>query len=87
MILGNKIRWGILGTSYISEVMAKTIQASDTSQLIAIGSRSLSSAQQFAQSFSIPKLYDDFQLLLNDPDVDAVYIGLPNHVHKEWIIG
>ena len=86
MSLGNKIRWAILGTGFISEVMAKAIQASATSQLVAIGSRTLAFAQQFATSFSIPKLYNDFQLLLNDHEIDAVYIGLPNHLHKEWII-
>ncbi|MCA0403798.1 MAG: Gfo/Idh/MocA family oxidoreductase, partial [Proteobacteria bacterium] len=83
---GKTIRWAILGTSFISEVMAKAIQASATSQLAAIGSRSLSSARQFATLFSIPKVYDDYQLLLNDQEIDAIYIGLPNHLHKEWII-
>lgn len=81
-----KINWGILGTSYISQVMAKAIQASSTSQLVAVGSRSLSAAQQFAESFSIPSTYDNFELLLNDEAIDAIYIGLPNQLHKEWII-
>ncbi len=83
---GKKIRWAILGTSFISEVMAKAIQASTTSQLVAIGSRSLIAAQKFAEQFSISKIYDDYQTLLADKEIDAVYIGLPNHVHKEWII-
>jgi len=80
------IKWGILGTSYISEVMASAIQESETSQLIAIGSRSLTTANKFAKQFSIPRVYDDYQKLLNDKDIDAIYIGLPNHLHKEWII-
>lgn len=83
---GKKINWGILGTSFISEVMAKAIHASKTSQLIAVGSRSQASGQRFAHSFTIPKIYDDYQSLLEDRDIEAVYIGLPNHVHKEWII-
>ncbi|WP_298627165.1 Gfo/Idh/MocA family oxidoreductase [uncultured Legionella sp.] len=83
---GNNVRWAILGTSFISEVMAKAIHASATSQLVAIGSRTVASAQQFAHQFSIPKIYDDYQKLLEDQDIDAVYIGLPNHVHKEWIL-
>ncbi len=86
MNLGKKINWAILGTSFISEVMAKAIHVSETSQLIAVGSRSRTSGQRFAHSFSIPKVYDDFQLLLEDSDVDVVYIGLPNYMHKEWII-
>ncbi|MBL7480087.1 Gfo/Idh/MocA family protein [Legionella bononiensis] len=83
---GNIIRWGILGTSFISEVMAKAIQSSATSQLVAVGSRSSESANQFAQQFSISQIYDDYQRLIDAQDIDAVYIGLPNHVHKEWII-
>lgn len=80
------IKWGILGTSYISEVMAKAIHESTTSELIAIGSRSPSKAQNFAERFFIPKYYDNYQALLNDDEIDAVYIGLPNHLHKAWMI-
>lgn len=83
---GNKIKWGILGTSFISEVMAKAIQESATGELAAIGSRSLSTAKQFAEKYSIPKTYTDYQALLNDDEIDAIYIGLPNHFHKEWVI-
>ncbi|CEG56022.1 Gfo/Idh/MocA family protein [Legionella fallonii] len=86
MTLGKEVNWGILGTSFISEVMAKAIHTSETGQLIAVGSRSLASAQRFAHEFTIPKAYDDFQSLLDDRDIDVVYIGLPNHLHKEWII-
>jgi predicted dehydrogenase len=82
----NQVKWGILGTSHISEVMAKAIHESQTSQLVAIGSRSSSTAKTFADKFSIPKFYGDYQALLNDNDIDAVYIGLPNHFHKEWMI-
>ncbi len=80
------VRWGILGTSNISEVMAKAIQESQTSELVAIGSRSITTAKSFSEKFSIPKYYDDYQMLLNDHDIDAIYIGLPNHLHKEWMI-
>ena len=83
---GKIIRWGILGTSFISEVMAKAIQSSASSLLVAVGSRSSDSANQFAQQFSIPQIYDDYQRLIDAQDIDAIYIGLPNHVHKEWII-
>ena len=82
----NSIKWGIVGTSFISEVMAKAIQESNTGQLAAIASRSLASAIKFSDKFSIPKFYDDYQALLNDDDIDAIYIGLPNHLHKEMII-
>lgn len=80
------IRWGILGTSYISEVMANAIINSQTSRLTAIASRSSNTASAFANQFSITKYYDDYQSLLNDDEIDAVYIGLPNHLHAEWSI-
>lgn len=86
MLSDRKIKWGILGTSPISDVMAKAIQESSTSELAAIGSRSLAKAQAFAMHHSIPIYYGDQQTLLEDPTIDAVYIGLPNHLHKEWII-
>jgi len=81
----HSIRWGILGTSYISTVMARAIRESKTSQLVAIGSRSLDKATAFSSQFSIPKTYHDYQLMLNDPEIDAIYLGLPNHLHQEWI--
>ncbi|MDP1575043.1 MAG: Gfo/Idh/MocA family oxidoreductase [Coxiellaceae bacterium] len=81
-----KLRWGILGTSFISEVMSKAIQSSETGELIAISSRSIASAKAFSEKFSIPQFYGDAQSLLNNPDIDAIYIGLPNYLHKEWII-
>lgn len=82
----NIVKWGILGTSFISEVMADAINHSRTSQLTAIGSRSLEKGEYFSQKFSVPFIYNDYQSLIEDKNIDAVYIGLPNHLHKEWII-
>lgn len=81
-----KVRWAILGTSPISETMAHAIHSSTCSELVAIGSRSEVTGRAFADKFSIPKVYNDYQVLLDDQDIDAVYIGLPNHVHKEWAV-
>jgi predicted dehydrogenase len=80
------IRWGILGTSSISEVMAAAIQDSASSQLVGVASRSLATAQSFAEKFAIPHAYQGYDALLASPNIDAIYIGLPNHLHKEWII-
>ncbi|MHB1946803.1 MAG: Gfo/Idh/MocA family protein [Gammaproteobacteria bacterium] len=80
------VKWAILGTSPISSVMAKAIQESSISQLVAIGSRSLDKAQTFADEFAIPKIYSDYFALLADDEIDVIYLGLPNHLHKEWII-
>jgi predicted dehydrogenase len=85
-MITQKIRWGILGTSFISRVMADAIQASSTSELIAVGSRNQNTANDFAHQFNIEKSYDSYQALLDDDNIDAVYIGLPNDLHKTWII-
>lgn len=85
-MLRNCIRWGILGTSYISEVMASAIEESSLGQIEAIGSRTMVAAQSFAEKFAIPTQYDNYQSLLDNQEIDVVYIGLPNHLHKEWII-
>lgn len=81
-----RIKWGILGTNWISGVIAEAIQKSNTSDLIAVGSRDLSRATEFAKKYSVEKFYANYEKLLSDPEVEVVYIGLPNHLHKEWII-
>lgn len=81
-----KINWAILGTSPISEVLANAILESEHSSLVAIGSRSSEKANEFAAKFSIPNKYSNYYDLLSNDKIDAVYIGLPNHLHKEWII-
>lgn len=80
-----KIKWGILGTKWISAVMVDAIQKSTTSEVIAVGSRDVTRAMEFAQKHQIKKYYNNNELL-TDPEIDAIYIGLPNHLHKEWII-
>lgn len=86
MINSRKIRWGILGTMWISDRIAEAIKESDNSEMIAICSRDLSRATTFSQKYRIPNIYVDSHKFLANPEIDAVYIGLPNHLHKEWII-
>lgn len=80
------VKWAILGTSYISEVLAEAIQHSDTGELIAIYSRSIDKANTFAKKFSCAKSYDNLEALLEDNEIDAIYNGLPNHLHEETTI-
>ena len=85
-----KVKWAILGTSFISRTMAKAIQASSAAELIAIGTgnleKSAENAAVFAKEFSIPLIHKSYQAVLEDPNIDVVYIGLANHLHKNWII-
>jgi predicted dehydrogenase len=76
------VRWGILSTANIglTKVIPAT-QASSTSQVVAIASRQLDAAQAAANKLGIPRAYGSYDELLADPDVDAIYNPLPNHLH------
>ena len=80
------LKWGILGTGNIAKTLAIAINASETGHLLAVGSRSKASADKFGEEHSIERCYDTYDKVLSDPDVQAVYISLPNHLHKEWAI-
>src|SRR5690625_1890408 len=82
-----KVRWGIMSTASIGQ--RSTIpgfQESERNEVLAVASRSLEKAKEFAKGLNIPKSYGSYEELLGDPDIDAVYIPLPNHLHKEWTI-
>ncbi|MBK8946244.1 MAG: Gfo/Idh/MocA family oxidoreductase [Ignavibacteriae bacterium] len=82
-----KINWGILGTATIAiDQIIPSIQKSYNSQLVAIASRNFEKAKIVSEKFSIPKYYGKYEELLRDPEIDAVYIPLPNHLHVEFAI-
>lgn len=77
-------RFAILGTAKIARTIAPRIQASSSSELVGIASRSSEKANAFAAEFGIPKTWDSYQAALDDPEIDAVYIPLPPSLHLEW---
>jgi len=80
-----KIRWGMLSTARIAvEKMIPAIQSGQYGRVSAIASRTAQNARSAAQRWGIPRAYDSYEKLLNDPDIDAVYIALPNHLHVPW---
>lgn len=82
-----KVRWGIIGTASIGKrSVIPGIQESERNVVKAVASRSLESAQKYANELNIPTAYGSYEDLLADPEIDAVYIPLPNHLHKEWTI-
>jgi predicted dehydrogenase len=81
-----KLRWGILSTGHIAGVFARGVKASQTGQLVAVGSRSQASAERFARELGIPRAHDSYESLLADADVQAVYIAPPHPFHAEWAI-
>ncbi len=81
----SKIRWGVLSTAKIGrEKVIPATQSSATSVVTAIASRQLSTAQAASKQLGIEKAYGSYDELLADPDVEAVYIPLPNHLHVSW---
>jgi predicted dehydrogenase len=80
------LKWGILGTGNIARKFAKDVQQLSDHKIVAVGSRSAESAQKFGTEFNTAKQYDSYAGLVADTDVEAVYISLPNHLHKEWTI-
>ncbi|MBP1931348.1 Gfo/Idh/MocA family protein [Ammoniphilus resinae] len=82
-----KLRWGVLGCANIAiKSVIPAIQQSETGYVLGIASRNLEKAQETADHFQIERVYSDYQALLQDPEIDAVYIPLPNHLHYEWTI-
>jgi len=81
-----KIRWGIISTAHIAQTqLIPAIFRSSNAEAAAIASRS-SKVHGVAKALNIPKAYESYEELLDDPDIDAVYIPLPNHLHKEWVL-
>lgn len=82
-----KLRWGILSTAKIgTEKVIPAIQKASNCEVVAIASRSEEAAQKAASLFGIPVVYGSYEALLADPDIDAIYIPLPNHLHVPWTI-
>ena len=80
------VRWGVLGVSahFRLRVFIPT-RDSDLVHVSAVASRSLPKAENAAREFGIPKAYGSYEELLDDKDIEAVFIPLPNHMHVEWI--
>ena len=82
------LRWGIIGAGNIANdfsIALKTLP-SESHRLVAIGSRSLEKAEKFANLFNIPKFYGSYQDLLDDDEIDIVYVATVNHTHKPVVL-
>ncbi|GAB4577552.1 MAG: Gfo/Idh/MocA family oxidoreductase [Anaerolineales bacterium] len=80
------VRWGLLSTANINRRLIPAIRASKQGVLTAVASRSQASAEAYAQKWGIPNAFGSYQEMLDSGSIDAVYIGLPNHLHAEWSI-
>ena len=80
------VKWGILSTADINRKVIPGAHASQQVDLIAVASRDLGRAQEYAREWEIDRAYGSYEALLEDADVEAVYISLPNTLHCEWSI-
>jgi len=83
----SKIRWGILGVANIAvKRVIPGMQTAPSAEIAAIASRDLSKAQAAAAKLGIPAAYGSYEELLADPNIDAIYNPLPNHLHVPWSV-
>jgi xylose dehydrogenase (NAD/NADP) len=84
--IGAAVKWGILSTADINRKVIPGAHASDKVELMAVASRDLQRAEEYAREWEIERAYGSYEALLEDADVEAVYISLPNTLHCEWSI-
>jgi predicted dehydrogenase len=83
----DKVRWGVLGVAKIATVkVIPAMQRGACSEIVAVASRNLEKAQRAAADLGIPRAYGSYEELLADPDIEAIYNPLPNHLHVPWSI-
>jgi len=80
------VKWGIVSTADINRKVIPGAHASDKVELVAVASRDLARADAYAREWEIPRAYGSYEELLADPEIEAVYISLPNTMHAEWSI-
>ncbi len=80
------VRYGILGAANIARQFTRGVAGSTQAQIVCVGSRNAEKAAAFARECAIPRAHPSYEAVLADPDVEAVYIPLPNDMHAEWAI-
>lgn len=82
--MSEKLRWGILGTARIVRKTIPALQETKNGEVVGIASRTGEKAGEYADKHGIPQAFSSYEALLASPDIDAVYIPLPNALHLEW---
>ncbi len=80
------VRWGLISTARINRKILAGAAESDRVEVLAVAARERARAEAYARENSIERAYGGYDDLLSDPDVEAVYISLPNSLHVEWAI-
>ncbi len=81
-----KLRWGVLGTARINRKVIPALQASKNGEVVGVASRDAARAREQTEKHSLPEAFGSYEALLASPDVSAVYIPLPNTMHREWAV-
>jgi predicted dehydrogenase len=82
--MAERVRWGILGTGDINRKLLRGARLSSALEVVAVASRDPDRAAAFAGEHGIPRSFGSYEDMLADPDVDAVYISVPNGLHHPW---
>jgi xylose dehydrogenase (NAD/NADP) len=80
------VRWGVVSTARINDKLLAGAREADGVEVVAVGSRDRERGEAFAQRHGIPRVHGSYEELLADPDVEAVYIPLPNSLHVPWSV-
>ena len=80
------LNWGLLGTARINRSIIPPLRLSVRNNLLAVASRTQERADAYAKDWAIPRAHGSYEALLADPEIDVVYIPLPNTLHAEWAI-
>jgi D-xylose 1-dehydrogenase (NADP+, D-xylono-1,5-lactone-forming) len=86
MGMKGSVRWGFLSTAKINDKLLPGARASEGVDVIAVASRDAGRAEAYARERGIERAYGTYEALLADPDVEAIYVSLPNSLHVEWSI-
>jgi len=82
----DKVRWGLLSTANINKAVIPAMRATERGELTAVASRDLERSVEYAREWDIPEAFGSYEEMLASDAIDAVYIGLPNHMHAVWTI-
>ncbi|HEX3255014.1 MAG TPA: Gfo/Idh/MocA family oxidoreductase [Gaiellaceae bacterium] len=80
------VRWGFLSTARINRRLLDAAEKTDRAEIVAVASRDRDRAEAYASEHGIERAHGRYESLLEDPDVEAVYISLPNSLHVEWSV-
>ena len=84
--MADAVKWGIISTADINRKVIPGAHASPKVDLVGVASRDQQRAEEYAKQWDIPRAYGSYEALLADPEIEAVYISLPNSMHCEWSI-